>query len=267
MRKLLVSICIGLAVMLNATFAAAATAPVFDTTGLNKGVVAIAYNSDSNKRLKVMIEKSGKSMTYDLKNDGQTESFPLQMGDGQYKVSVLENTSGNNYRYISTKEVALDITDDKKVYLASVQNIRWNSDMETIKMVSKLTKGLSTDSEKIKAIYNYVTNNISYDYDKLTKLSSTYVPDIDNITSSGKGICYDYSSVFAAMLRSQGIPAKLVKGNSTNVEGYHAWNEVYNADTGKWVIIDTTYDSQMKAAKAKYSMEKSKAQYTMNYEY
>lgn len=267
MRKLLVSICIGLAVMMNATFAAAATAPVFDTTGLNAGVVAIAYNSDSDKRLKVMVEKSGKSITYDLNNDGQTESFPLQMGDGQYRISVLENTSGTKYKYISTKEVNLDITDDKKIYLASVQNIRWNSDMETIKTASKLTKGLSTDTEKIKAIYNYVISNISYDYDKLAKLNKTYVPDIDNTTASGKGICYDYSSVFAAMLRSQGIPAKLTKGYSPNVEGYHSWNEVYNSDTGEWMVIDTTYDSQMKAANKKYSMEKKQSQYSVSYVY
>ena len=267
MRKLLVSICIGLAVIMNATFAAAATAPVFDTTGLNAGVVAIAYDSDSDKKLKVMIEKSGKSMTYDLNSDGQTESFPLQMGDGQYRISVLENTTGIKYKYVSTKEVDLDITDGKKVYLASVQNIRWNRDMETIKTASKLTEGLSTDSEKIKAIYDYVVSNISYDYDKLAKLNTTYVPDIDSTIASGKGICYDYSSVFAAMLRSQGIPAKLVKGYSPNVEGYHSWNEVYNTDTEKWMIIDTTYDSQMRAAKVKYSMEKSQAQYTKNYEY
>jgi transglutaminase-like putative cysteine protease len=139
--------------------------------------------------------------------------------------------------------------------------------METIKTASKLTEGLSTDSKKIKAIYDYVINNLSYDYGKLAKLSTTYVPDIDNTIASGKGICYDFSSVFAAMLRSQGIPAKLIKGYSPNVEGYHAWNEVYNSDTGKWMVIDTTYDSQMKAANKKYSMEKKQSQYSVSYEY
>ncbi|HEX2947253.1 MAG TPA: transglutaminase-like domain-containing protein [Clostridia bacterium] len=267
MKKLLVSICIGLAVIMNATFAAAAAAPVFDTTRIENGIVAIAYNSDSDKRLKVMIEKSGKSMTYDLKNNGQTESFPLQMGDGQYKVSVLENTSGTKYKYVSSKEIALDINDDKKVYLASVQNIRWNSDMETVKLASRLTKGLDTDSKKIKAIYNYVVSKISYDYDKLAKLSTTYVPDVDSTLSSGTGICYDYSSVFAAMLRSQGIPAKLIMGYSPKVQGFHAWNEVYDAGTDKWIVIDTTFDSQKMAAKEKYSMEKSQTDYSGIREY
>lgn len=267
MRKLLVSIIIGLAVMLNATFAAAAAAPVFDTTGLDSGIVTIAYDSDSDNRLKVMVEKSGKKITYDLNNNGLAENFPLQFGDGQYRISVLENIGGTKYKYVSTKEVDLDISDDKKIYLASVQNIRWNRDMEAVKLASKLAKGQKTDSDKIKAIYNFVVSNVSYDYDKLAKVSKTYVPDIDDTIASGKGICYDYSSVFAAMLRSQGIPAKLVMGYSPNIQGYHAWNEVYNSDTGKWMIIDTTYDSQMKAQKKDYSMTKSQSQYTKSCEY
>lgn len=267
MRKLLVSIIIGLAVLLNATFTAAAAAPVFDTAGLEAGFVTIAYDSDSDSRLKVMVEKSGKSITYNLNNDGAAESFPLQFGDGRYSISVLENIGGNKYRYVSTKEVTLNIRDDKKVYLASIQNIRWNSDMNAVKLASKLTGGLKTDSEKISAIYGFVVNNVSYDNDKLAKVSTTYVPDIDSTIASGTGICYDFSSLFAAMLRSQGIPTKLVMGYTPNAVGYHAWNEVYNSDTGKWVIVDTTYDSQMKAKKAEYSMEKSRKQYSGIHEY
>ena len=43
------------------------------------------------------------------------------------------------------------------------------------------------------------------------------------------------------MLRSQGIPTKLVKGYSDNVDGYHAWNEVYINE--EWITIDTTLDA------------------------
>ena len=44
------------------------------------------------------------------------------------------------------------------------------------------------------------------------------------------------------MLRSIGIPTKLVKGYKNDIDGYHAWNEVYISEKG-WVIVDTTYDS------------------------
>jgi len=36
------------------------------------------------------------------------------------------------------------------------------------------------------------------------------------------------------MLRSVGVPAKMVKGYTTNFKEYHAWNEVYVND--KWYI-------------------------------
>ena len=269
-KKLLVSLIISSAFLLNISITGAAglkTAALFNTDYLDSGIVTVGYNADTNSKLKVIVEKNGKKIAYNLKSDGTPESFPLQMGDGQYKVSVLRNIEGDKYKYISTKNVKLDLADDKLVYLASVQIIKWNSEMAAIKKSAELTKGLKTDNQKITAIYKYLISSIAYDYDKLASLSSDYLPDIDRTIASGRGICYDYASIFAAMLRSQGIPTKLVKGYSTNVTGYHAWNEIYNNETGKWMTVDTTYDAQMKESKVKYSMEKSTTQYTKVNEY
>lgn len=265
MKKLLAAILIALTIIVNPIAAAAAETPSFDTSRLDDGIITISYNADA--KLKVMVEKDGKKITYDLKNDGTAETFPLQMGDGSYRVSVLENIGGTKYKYILKKDIGVELADDNEVYLASVQNINWNEGMEAIRIAKEITKNLKSDSEKVKKVYEYIISNIEYDYDKLPTLQSNYVPDIDNIISSGKGICYDYASVFAAMLRSQGIPVKLVKGYSTNVSGYHAWNEVYDSKTGKWITIDTTYDSEQKAAGHAYSMIKETAQYSKIYEY
>ncbi len=270
MKKLLVSFIISAAILLNisATYATdLKPASPFNMEKLDSGIVTVSYQADKNSKLKVMIEKSGKKITYNLRGDGMVESFPLQLGDGEYKVSVLQNIEGNKYRYISTENIKLDLEDDKKVYLASVQNINWNSKMTAIKKAAELTKGLKTDSQKINVIYQYLVNNISYDYDKLATLNSDYLPNIDRTLASGRGICYDYASTFAAMLRSQGIPAKLVKGYSPDVDGYHAWNEIYNSETGKWMTVDSTYDAQMKAAKVKYTMVKNSSKFTKVYEY
>ena len=270
MKKFLVSLIIASAFLLNISVVNAAglnSTALFNTAKLDSGILAVSYNTGTESKLKVMIEKSGKKVTYNLKSDGTAENFPLQMGDGEYKVSILENIEGNKYKYISTENVNLDLADDNQVYLASVQNINWNSNMAAINKAVELTKGLKTDSQKINTIYNYLVNNVTYDYDKLATLSNDYLPNIDKTVASGKGICYDYASTFAAMLRSQDIPVKLVKGYSPNVTGYHAWNEIYNSETGKWMIVDATYDAQMKEAKVKYSMEKSTSQYTKVYDY
>ena len=269
MRKFLISIMVAAIFLINTLSVNAeglVTKNVFDTSLVSSGVVKISYSLNI-KKLKVLVEKNDKRYSYNLKNDGTVESFPLQMGNGDYKVSILENIDGNKYKYVSTETINLDLKDQKLVYLTSTQNINWNYNMAVIKKAEELTKGLSNDSEKIKAIYNYILNNHEYDFDKLSKLSTDYLPNIDSFQKSGKGICYDYASTLAGMLRSINIPTKLVKGYSTNVKGFHAWNEVYNKSSDKWILIDTTYDSQMKAAKVKYTMVKDNSDYTKVSEY
>src|SRR5699024_7509185 len=95
--------------------------------------------------------------------------------------------------------------------------------------------------EKIKIIYNYITNNIKYDNEKAYIVQADYIPSIDDTFKFQSGICYDYAVLTAAMLRSLDIPTKLLMGYKSDIEKYHAWNEAYI--NGKWIIIDTTYDS------------------------
>ncbi|NMA34479.1 MAG: hypothetical protein GX940_08030 [Clostridiaceae bacterium] len=99
MKKLLVSILVGLAILVHPIAAAAANEPVIDTARLEEGTVSISHVAD--QRLKVIIEKDGQQAKYDLRNDGMAETYPLQLGDGEYIVSVLENISGTKYRYVA----------------------------------------------------------------------------------------------------------------------------------------------------------------------
>ena len=193
--------------------------------------------------------------------------MPLQLGNGNYQVLVFENITGTRYRQVKSKNIKAEIKNPLDVYLAAIQTVNWDPDMKVIKKAAELTKGLKTDKEKIVAIYNFIVDYFSYDYDKLNNVETTYVPDIEEIYKIKKGICYDYSAVFAAMLRSQGIPAKLIKGYTDLVKGYHAWNEVYLAEEDRWILIDSTYDSIMKKAKKKFTMEKDIKKYNPTKEY
>jgi len=150
--------------------------------------------------------------------------------------------------------------DDTAMYLASTTAVNWSEQMMAIKKAEELTKNLQTDKEKFDAIYNYVIKNYSYDYNKAATVKPGYMPDIEKIYESKSGICYDYSVLFASMLRSQGIPTKVVKGSSTLVNEYHAWNEVFI--DGNWIIVDTTVDAAYSASKAPIATIKSSNQYT-----
>ena len=47
-----------------------------------------------------------------------------------------------------------------------------------------------------------------------------------------KGICFDYAALMTGMLRSLGIPCKMIFGYAG--KAYHAWISVWSEDTG-WV--------------------------------
>ena len=90
-------------------------------------------------------------------------------------------------------------------------------------------------------------------------MQSGYLPDVDEILASGKGICFDYASLMAAMLRSQNIPTKLVVGYTGYV--YHAWINVYAQESGwvegviffdgsQWKLMDPTFASSGKSSDA-----------------
>jgi transglutaminase-like putative cysteine protease len=117
---------------------------------------------------------------------------------------------------------------------------------------AELAAGKSDTLEKVKAIYNYVITNISYDYAKAATVQSGYLPDLDQVLADKKGICFDYASLMAGMLRSQNIACKLVVGYA-NTE-YHAWISVWTPEKGwvdgaiffdgvKWQMMDPTYAS------------------------
>ena len=97
---------------------------------------------------------------------------------------------------------------------------------------AKLAAPADDDLDVVTYIYDYIIDNIKYDFDRAENVSVGYLPDIDKVLEEGKGICFDYAALATAMLRSQGIPTRLVVGYSDDV--YHAWISVYIEDVG-WV--------------------------------
>lgn len=213
-----------------------------DTDQISQGIFTVRYSIGKNDKVKVMVQKDGTSLYYNLASSKDMETFPLQLGEGTYTIAVFENVSENRYRQVLQETLNVSYKSPLVVFLQSVQMINWDEESPAIKKAKELTEGKKYEEEKLKAIYDYIIHNYSYNFDK-TELPYDYLPDIDEMARDKKGICYDFSSLFASMLRSVGIPTKLVKGYGSKAKGYHAWNEVYV--DGQWKLIDTSYDSQM----------------------
>ena len=193
--------------------------------------------------------------------------------NGSYTVKVFENTTGNKYAQAYSTTVDMTLRNVFLPYLYPNQYVNYTADCATVKKAAELTAGKTSDLDKISAVYYFVTDNFTYDYNLANTVQSGYLPNVDQVVADKKGICFDYASVMAAMLRSQGIPTKLVTGYVAPNNAYHAWNEVWVEGKGwvktgsiyfdgvSWTLMDPTFTSagkgQMERARARASPERS----------
>ncbi|MDE5860483.1 MAG: transglutaminase-like domain-containing protein, partial [Oscillospiraceae bacterium] len=205
-----------------------------DYSNANEGYISVIYTGSAAGG-KVRIKCGDIQYDHDL-SVGVREFFPL-MDSGSYSVKVYEQFSGSKYAEIADGSFDVKIKSSTGMYLYPNKYVDFSSSSSCVKKAAEVCAGVTDDVEKIALIFTYVTENITYDKalaeDVRTGKVTTYVPNPDSALAAGKGICYDYASLFAAMCRSQGIPARLVKGYADpNI--YHAWNEVYTDETG-WI--------------------------------
>lgn len=222
---------------------------------INQGVISINY--DSKETLAAIIEKDGLKKTYILNKDNKT--IPLQLGNGTYTITALEHKKDNKFKALNKLNVEVELINVNSVYLQSINMINFNTNMDSIKKAEELTKDLKANEDKVKAIYEYVAKNIKYDYEKANIVTNQYLPNLEETYKTNKGICYDYASLTAGMLRHLGIPTRLVKGYTPNIKDYHAWNEVFIND--EWKVIDTTHDAAYVGTNKKMEMYKANEDY------
>jgi transglutaminase-like putative cysteine protease len=104
----------------------------------------------------------------------------------------------------------------------------------------KVTTGKGDPLDKSRAIYDYVFTTMKYD-----KTGTGWGHgDVLYACDAKKGNCTDFHSLFIAMARSQGIPARFEIGfplppdkHSGEIAGYHCWSDFY-VDGKGWIPVD-----------------------------
>lgn len=202
-----------------------------DYSNAADGYVSVVY-SGSSAQAKLRIANGSVQYDHDISVGGQRDFIPL-MGSGSYTVKVYEHVSGKNFAPVLSGEFEVSMKNEADTFLYPNKYVNFGQSSECVKKAAEVCAGKSGDVEEIAAIFGYVADNISYDKQLAATVKSGYIPDPDKTIASGTGICFDYASLFAAMCRSRGIPARLVIGYAEpNI--YHAWNEVYTEETG-WI--------------------------------
>lgn len=260
LRKSLTIVCV-LLILLSAN--GFADMSYYHLDDAESGVVVVTYPVEKDVRYKIMLQKDEKKYYYDLISEAVR--LPLQMGEGTYTIAILKHEYGITYSYDYETTFDVKSIKEEQLYLNSIVNIDWNEENDSISFLEQLLENNMSDTLKVEMIHEYLAESLSYDSDKYSAIEGAYLPDIDDIFESKSGICYDFSSLLASLLRSEGIQTKLVMGYRADTSVYHAWNEVYLND--EWQIIDLTLDIQYFQKGYMYELFKDAFFYDVHAEY
>src|SRR2546428_11726294 len=133
---------------------------------------------------------------------------------------------------------------DPTVYAAELNStsgvIRITDEVREI--ARRETRGKAGVVPRARALYDWVYDHMQYD----KSVPGWGLGDIPCCLKVGKGHCTDFHTLFIALARASGIPARWNMGfplaygteaGSPQVSGYHCWAEFYAPGAG-WVPVD-----------------------------
>ena len=201
-----------------------------DASNTSNGYVMIKYTGGQS-RIKIQIAKST-TYTYDLNARDAYEVFPFTEGSGTYSIKIFENVSGNQYAQVMSQNVSVSLSDEFAPFLRPNQYVDYEHAVKTVAKAKELTAGKTETLDKVAVVYAFVIQNITYAKQLAATVQSGYLPVLDSVLEKKTGICFDYAALMTGMLRSQGVPCKLVVGYAGTA--YHAWISVWSEKDG-WI--------------------------------
>ncbi|MBP1743348.1 MAG: putative rane-bound protein with a transglutaminase domain [Firmicutes bacterium] len=197
-----------------------------------------------NEKLDKQLEKSGlynqicKGIIIPVTNSQLAKQMP-EILNNSFKIVIKDSGTGEVTR--------ADQSGNTIVYYNGVtlaEGVRSNA------QINEYARNLASQEEsaygKAEVLYGWVGNNITYDYEKATKvLNNDFEVESGAIPAfeTGKGICFDYACLYVAMCRANNIKVRIVTGEGFNGVSWvsHAWNQVYIPERGEWINVDPTF--------------------------
>ena len=248
---------------------------VVDYSNTGDGYVMVRYSAATTKKLKAQVKGPTTTYTYNIAPEAWA-AFPLSDGDGGYQVTLYENVSGSKYAAVLSASFTVALTDEFAPFLRPNQYVDYANATNSIAKAKELTKDKTAALDKVAAVYGYVVKTLTYDKKMAASVQSGYLPVLDTVLEKKAGICFDYAALLTGMLRSQGVPCKLVVGYAGTA--YHAWINVWSEETGwinnavyfdgvAWHRMDPTFAASGKQSESIMKYIGDGAHYTAKYTY
>jgi len=168
-----------------------------------------------------------------------------QLGEKDFHYTANVNTV--NQRLKVKNKIPFPLSDQDVVgleqYLQPTITIDSNNP-EVIKKAAELADGEDDLFKVAFNLANWVESNVKYDLNTVTAKASK---SASWVLQNKQGVCDEMTSLFVAMARSLGIPARFVSGISYSTSPLfpepwqpHGWAEAYFPEVG-WVSFDITF--------------------------
>jgi len=110
-----------------------------------------------------------------------------------------------------------------------------------------------TTLKTIREIYDFTVGTLTYNYNRLNKAPERFTA-FSALQNPTNAICTDFTNVFIALARKNGIPAREVNGFaksqsfelqpvSEEKDILHAWPEYYDFQKESWIMVDPTWEN------------------------
>ncbi len=219
-----------------------------DCSNTAEGYLMAWYDGTCPKVKFQIAGPDGVTYTYNLTS--AQEAFPLSSGDGTYTLSIFENIKDKQYSTCLTTTTVVQITNEFGATLYPNQYCDFTPDSDIVEMARELSYSANSDLDVVRNVYNFMIQNVTYDFDKADSVQSGYLCNVDETLHTRTGICLDYSALMTSMLRVENIPTRMEVGYAGTA--YHAWISTYIKDVGwvngviqfdgtSWQLMDPTF--------------------------
>lgn len=210
-----------------------------DYSNLEHGTVRVAVLSpDDSLRYKLVVEHEGQVYHYNLNLESESIIIPLQMGNGVYRLFLVEQVQDTIYHDgIGTAYLDLEIN-DMEVWLQPNVKVDFSSSESLLEELKwAVMPWDSTDNDKFNSIIRHIEESFSYDYIGSIKGTTPEYTNLNELLKERLAVCEGLSAMTVAFLRLSGIPSRLVIGRFTGKA--HAWVEAFI--DGETILFDPSY--------------------------
>ena len=216
----------------------------------------VEYTSDQEKLVKIfrekLINRESNIVLYYHCDEEITQEFFSNLVHQLFQKAIKHTGNGKEGDYLKwhcqgwTVKASIAVNSNKGYDLNIFYDVSYLSSLEQEEKVdeevSNLLKSLDlsnkTDYQKVKAIYDYICSNVTYDHDNLNDKSYSLKYTAYAALINKTAVCQGYASLFYRLALDAGVDTRVISGEAG---GPHAWNIVKL--NGKYYNLDSTWDA------------------------